>query len=61
MNITELDTGQHFQVVSSTSSVSVTSLHPFYNYEWTVSAFTVGKGPYSVPLSITTLEDGKRS
>ena len=61
VNITELDTGRRFQVVSSTTSVSVSSLHPFYTYEWTVSAFTVGEGSYSVPLPIATPEDGKSS
>ena len=60
VNITELDTGRQFQVVSSTTSVSVSFLHPFYNYEWSVSACTIGEGPYTIQQSISTPEDGKK-
>ena len=48
-----------FQRVSTTTSIEITSLHPFYVYEWTVSAFTVGEGPYSSISTVTTPEDGK--
>ena len=47
-----------FQRVSTTTSIEITSLHPFYVYEWTVSAFTVGEGPYSSISTVTTPEDG---
>ena len=59
VNITEVATGRVFQRVSATTSIEITSLHPFYVYEWTVSAFTVGEGPYSSISTITTPEDGK--
>ena len=59
VNITEVATGRVFQRVSTTTSIEITSLHPFYVYEWTVSAFTVGEGPYSSISTITTPEDGK--
>ena len=48
-----------FQRVSTTTFIEITSLHPFYVYEWTVSAFTVGEGPYSSISTVTTPEDGK--
>ena len=48
-----------FQRVSTTTSIEITSLHPFYIYEWRVSAFTVGEGPYSSISTVITPEDGK--
>ena len=45
--------------MSTTTSIEITSLHPFYVYEWSVSAFTVGEGPYSSIVTLTTPEDGK--
>ena len=50
-----------FQRVSTTTSIEITSLHPFYVYEWRVSAFTVGEGPYSSISTVTTPEDGKNA
>ena len=58
VNVTEVATGRVFQRVSTTTSIEITSLHPFYVYEWTVSAFTVGEGPYSSISTVTTPEDG---
>ena len=59
INVTELETGREFQVVSSTTSISVSSLHPYYTYQWAVSAFTIGEGPFSAIQSILTPQDGK--
>ena len=61
VNITEVATGRVFQRVSTTTSIEITSLHPFYVYEWRVSAFTVGEGPYSSISTVTTPEDGKNA
>ena len=43
---------------STTESVLVHHLHPYYTYECVVSAFTVDSGPYSEVLTVTTSEDG---
>ena len=59
INITELETGREFQMVSSTTSISVSSLHPYYTYQWAVTAFTVGEGPFSTVQSIVTPQDGR--
>ena len=59
INIIEVDTGRQIRVVSTTTSVSVPSLHPYYTYQWTVSAFTIGEGPFSAPQNISTPEDGR--
>lgn len=58
LNITEVDTGREFQVVSTTTLISVSSLHPHYTYQWAVSAFTVGEGPFSPSQRISTPQDG---
>lgn len=59
INITEVETGQLIQRNVTTTSVTIADLHPFYSYVWTVSAVTVGEGPYSPYLVVTTPEDGK--
>lgn len=59
VNITETETGRVFQQISTTTTLTVSSLHPDYTYEWIVTAFTVGEGPYSVTSRVTTLEDGE--
>ena len=59
VNITEAQTGLSIILNSTSTSVSVLSLHPYYTYECTVSAYTVGIGPYSDVFSITTSEDGR--
>ena len=59
INITELETGEVFQHVSTTTSITVTILHPYYSYSCTVSAFTVAMGPYTEAVTVVTLEDSK--
>ena len=58
VNITEEDTGRQFQFTSLATYTSIGSLHPFYTYVCTVAASTVDIGPFSTPLTVTTLEGG---
>lgn len=60
LNITEVETGRVFHNVSAITSLVINNLHPDYTYEWTVTAFTVGEGPYSYSYRVTTFEDGKQ-
>ncbi len=48
INITEMETSttSHYST-SGSQSYTVASLHPFYNYQCTVAAYTVGLGPFS--------------
>ena len=55
----EVDTGYHYTWEAYTTELELHSLHPFYTYQFTIAAFTVGQGPMSSPLSLQTLEDGK--
>lgn len=59
VNITEVDTGRVLVFYSSTTDITISTLHPFYTYLCRVSAFTVGYGPYTENFLFTTLEDGE--
>ena len=50
---------QSLLLASTTNSLSVSSLHPYRIYQWAVSAFTIGLGPFTALQTITTPEDGK--
>jgi len=58
VNITERETGMTFHLITAATSVTIPSLHPFYNYKCKVAAVTIGEGPYSVELTITMPEEG---
>jgi len=47
-----------FHLITAATSVTIPSLHPFYNYKCKVAAVTIGEGPYSVELTITMPEEG---
>ena len=52
---TNLTTQEHRDFLHST--IILTGLHPNYQYDLSVAAYTVGLGP-SASLTLTTLEDG---
>ena len=56
--ITEEDTGLLLQKTTTTEGITLNNLHPYYRYSVQVSASTIDDGPSSVPISVTTLEDG---
>ena len=53
------DTGEIFTHSTDQLSITVESLHPYYTYNFSVSAVTITPGPYSVPLIVQTLPDSK--
>ena len=59
INVTELETGANFLQVSTATQFTLYSLHPYYTYEFTLAAVTVGVGPASIPITVRTDEDGK--
>ena len=60
VNITTLSTREVFQVFTLDSNYTITLLNPFTMYNLIVAASTsVGIGPFSMVLTIQTLEDGK--
>ena len=59
INVTELDTGSSQILTSFTTSLVAQMLHPYYTYDFSVSAHTVATGPYSDSEIIQTPEDGE--
>lgn len=59
INFTEVETERQMQAVSTTTTISLSSLHPYYTYHWAVSAFTVSRGPFTESQTIVTPEDGR--
>ena len=60
MNTTEVESGRHFQNTTTTTSITIPFLHPYYNYLCSVAAYTVGVGPYSSTLRVQMPEDGEK-
>ena len=61
VNLTEEETGREFHFETELTTLTQTSLHPFYHYSWMIAAFTVGLGPYSSPLTVQMPEDSRYS
>ena len=59
VNITEMNTGSTIQKLSTTNSLTVENLHPYYTYVVIVAAYTIESGPYSTSFLFTTAEHGK--
>ena len=59
VNITELETGRIFHHMTPATSIQISLLHPYYTYNWRVSAYTVEMGPYTNISTVTTPEDGQ--
>ena len=53
------ETGVSFMSTTIDTQISFGILHPYYIYNFTVSAVTISPGPYSDPLTVQALEDGK--
>ena len=54
VKITELETNTVIMQSTVNTEITVTSLHPYYQYEVLVAAVTTHRGPYSSALTITT-------
>ena len=59
IDYTEVQTGRTSVTMSFNTTVTLGNLHPFYEYNITVTAFTVDFGPPSTSITIQTLEDGE--
>ena len=62
LTVTEFETGAVFSLktVPTDNLFVVNSLHPFYLYNCSIAAFTVGLGPRKY-VSVRTLPEGKLS
>ena len=59
VSVVEVETGSIFQYISYTTTLTIQPLHPSYTYQYRIAAYTIGLGPYSDPINITTAEEGK--
>lgn len=60
VNITEVNTGMQYRQTTTTNTIEINFLHPFYTYLCSVAAVTVSAGPYSTPISVITLSAGEK-
>ena len=60
INVTEADSRTAFQLVSTNTSLTVSTLQPFTSYDYLIAASTsVGLGPFSTLFTLQTPEDGR--
>ena len=60
INVTEIETGETFQVSSATTNLVIQSLRPFTTYVCVIAAETsAGTGPFSISLTVRTNEAGR--
>ena len=57
----ETQTDRITTATSTNTAIALGNLHPFYYYDITVAAYTVGTGPSSTSVLVQTLEDGEYS
>lgn len=58
IRVVESETGRSWSFEHVEPEISVGSLHPYYNYQCQVAAFTVGLGSYSNTTLVQTNEEG---
>ncbi len=54
-----IDRDDNFTVFVNSKNVTITNLHPFYSYKFSVAAVTTSRGPSSEPAIVKMLESGK--
>lgn len=59
VSIIDIATGSGQTLTTADSHLTIPMLIPFTAYSVRVAAFTIGTGPYSRPINITTAEDSK--
>lgn len=59
VRVVEVYTGQIYNLFTQNMHINVGSLHPYYVYECTVAAHTIGTGVFSSPINVTTQETGR--
>ena len=60
VRLLEIDTGLIIDVRSTNTYITI-PVHPAYSYNCSVAAVTVGRGPFSAEVSVSTPEDGNKN
>lgn len=59
ISVTVVETGQSFQLTSTTASLTVSTLLPYRTYVCVIAAVTsIGTGPFSTQIQLITPQDG---
>ena len=62
INLTELETSAMYSYMffatGPTLTMTIPALHPYYTYNFTISAVTIESGPPTDAFTVQTLEDG---
>ena len=56
VDLREIETGQRWTYIALRDDLRLGSLHPYFTYQCKVAAHTVGRGPFSDPFQLKTLE-----
>ena len=56
VDLREIETGQRWTFTALRDDLRLGSLHPYFTYQCKVAAHTVGRGPFSDPFQLKTLE-----
>ena len=59
VNITERETGMAYHLTTAATTLTVSSLHPFYTYTFFIVPVTVDVGTNHTEITIQTEEAGK--
>ena len=59
ITVLEVETGVVTNYTSLSTTYYISSLHPAYTYQCMVAAYTVGLGPFSSYIVVTTAEHGQ--
>ena len=55
------DTQESFEYNTTETNITLNQLHPFYTHHCSVTCITIASGPYSNPIDVQTLQDGKNN
>ena len=58
LEIVEIETGAVLTINLTTTGEILGNLHPYYTYHISIAAVTLDIGPFSLPISVTTLQAG---
>ena len=58
VNLLNTRTGAVLSYSTTQTSINITNLSPYTQYQYNVSAVTVSEGPFSISLNFTTYQDG---
>ena len=54
-----MDTRREFTLISESQQYDLDFLLPHHTYQFSIAAVTVAAGPFSIPLTFVTAEEGK--